>query len=82
MTTEPAAPAPAAPAPATPAPATTASPAPAGPSKYTVVKGDSLWKIAESTYGDGEKWMDISKANSLRNPDVIQIGKELELPAR
>jgi 5'-nucleotidase len=47
-----------------------------------VVKGDSLWKIAESTYGDGEKWMDISKANSLRNPDVIQIGKELELPAR
>ncbi len=90
---KPAAPAPAATAqaPAT-APAATApttveaqgqtTPPAAGPSKYTVVKGDSLWKIAESTYGDGEKWTDISKANSLRNPDIIQVGKELELPAK
>lgn len=90
---KPAAPAPAATAQApAAAPAATApttveaqgqtTPPAAGPSKYTVVKGDSLWKIAESTYGDGEKWTDISKANSLRNPDIIQVGKELELPAK
>jgi 5'-nucleotidase len=88
----PAAPAPAAPAapapntmaaaPVTPAPAAPASPKPAGPTKYMVVKGDSLWKIAEATYGDGEKWTEIAKLNSLRHPNIIQIGAELELPAK
>ncbi len=76
--------APAAPAPnATAAPATApAAPKPAGPTKYKVVKGDSLWKIAEATYGDGEKWTEIAKLNSLRHPNVIQVGAELELPAK
>ncbi len=87
----PAAVAPAPAAPATQAPATAptvvegqgqTTPPAAGPSKYTVVKGDSLWKIAESTYGDGERWTEIAKANSLRHPDLIQVGKELELPAK
>ncbi len=91
-TTAPAAPAPAttaqAPAPtapAAPAPAVPAAPAastPESPTKYTVAKGDSLWKIAEQTYGEGEKWNEISKANKLRNPDLIQVGEELELPAK
>lgn len=82
----PSAPAPApaapAPAPATTAPAPAAATAPAGPTKYTVVKGDSLWKIAEVTYGDGELWTKIAKANPLRNPNIIAIGAELELPAK
>ncbi|MCQ1850497.1 5'-nucleotidase C-terminal domain-containing protein [Neorhizobium galegae] len=89
----PASPAPAAPAapapntmaaaPAKPAPAAApAAPKPAGPTKYTVAKGDSLWKIAEATYGDGEKWTEIAKLNSLRHPNVIQVGAELELPAK
>lgn len=87
----PAAPAPAPAAPAGQAPATAptvvegqgqTTPPAAGPSKYTVVKGDSLWKIAESTYGDGERWTEIAKANSLRHPDLIQVGAELELPAK
>ncbi|WP_105438021.1 5'-nucleotidase C-terminal domain-containing protein [Neorhizobium sp. T25_13] len=85
----PAAPAPAAPAPnsmaaapAKPAPAAPAAPQPAGPTKYTVVKGDSLWDIAESHYGTGEEWTKIAEANKLRRPNHIEIGAELELPAK
>jgi 5'-nucleotidase len=58
------------------------TPPAAGPSTYTVVEGDSLWKIAESTYGDGTRWREISRANDLRNPNLIQVGEELDLPAR
>jgi 5'-nucleotidase len=47
-----------------------------------VVKGDSLWTIAERTYGEGERWTDIAKANKLRRPNLIQVGAELELPAK
>ena len=77
---------PAAPAPsASTAPATAPAPAtstPSGPGKYTVVKGDSLWKIAEAHYGDGEEWTKIAKANTLRHPNHIEVGEELELPAK
>jgi 5'-nucleotidase len=80
-TPAPAAPAPA-PAPAAPAPMQTSAPAaPSGPKTYTVVRGDSLWKIAEATYGKGEEWTKIAGANRLRNPNIIAIGAELQLPA-
>ncbi|MBB4952526.1 5'-nucleotidase [Agrobacterium vitis] len=72
--------APTATAPATPAPAAPA--ASAQPTRYTVVKGDSLWKIAEATYGDGEAWTKIAAANTLRHPNHIEIGEELTLPAK
>ena len=76
------APAPAAtpaPAPAATAPAATA---PAAVSKYVVEKGDSLWKIAAEKYGDGALWTRIAKANTLKRPNHIEIGEELELPAQ
>jgi nucleoid-associated protein YgaU len=47
---------------------------------YTVVKGDNLWKIAVRAYGDGYKWVDIAKENSLENPDLIFAGNTLSLP--
>lgn len=47
---------------------------------YTVVRGDNLWKIAESQYGTGYKWTDIAKANRLVNPDIIHAGNVLVLP--
>ncbi|MCZ7909265.1 5'-nucleotidase C-terminal domain-containing protein [Agrobacterium leguminum] len=93
---KPAAPAPAATAPApaaTPAPAAPAATAPAATapaatapaaaaSKYVVEKGDSLWKIAAEKYGDGALWSRIAKANTLKHPNHIEIGEELELPAQ
>ena len=83
-TTTPATPAPAAPAPAAPAPAAgTAAPAGSAASgTYTVVRGDSLWKIAEATYGDGMIWTKIAEANNLRDADHLEVGQELRLPPR
>lgn len=71
----------------TEAPAATTAPAAAeavatAAKKYTVTLGDSLWKIAVATYGDGMLWSKIAEANKLKNPDLIGVGEELELPAK
>ena len=49
-------------------------------SSYVVVKGDSLWNIAVRSYGDGYKWVEIAKANELKNPNLIYPGNILVLP--
>jgi putative chitinase len=49
-------------------------------STYTVVKGDFLWDIAVRAYGDGYKWVEISKVNNLSNPSLIFSGNVLQLP--
>lgn len=48
--------------------------------KYTVVKGDTLWKIATAVYGTGFRWSEIAKANNLSNPNLIFSGNVLTLP--
>ncbi|KJF70557.1 5'-nucleotidase C-terminal domain-containing protein [Agrobacterium arsenijevicii] len=75
------APVPAAPAATAPA-TTTPAAAAAAASKYVVEKGDSLWKIAAEKYGDGALWTRIAKANTLKHPNHIEIGEELEVPAQ
>jgi len=47
---------------------------------YTVIRGDSLWKIAVRAYGDGYKWVEIAKTNKLVNPGIIHPGNVLVLP--
>ena len=32
--------------------------------EYTVLRGDTLWEIAEAVYGDGTQWTRILEANS------------------
>lgn len=49
--------------------------------EYTVVRGDNLWDIAVSVYGDGYRWTDIAEANDLANPSVIHAGNVLTIPA-
>jgi nucleoid-associated protein YgaU len=50
--------------------------------KHVVMKGESLWKIAEHYYGDGKKWPDIHNANKdiIKDPDHIEPGWELNIP--
>ena len=49
---------------------------------HEVVSGDSLWKIAQKYYGDGNLYMDIFKANQdlLTDPDKIKVGQKLRIP--
>jgi LysM repeat protein len=48
---------------------------------YTVVGGDSLSKIAKHFYGDASQYQKIADANGIDDPNSIQIGQELTIPA-
>lgn len=49
---------------------------------YTIKKGDCLWSIAKSVYGDGSRYMDIYNANKdkISNPRLINVGVVLTIP--
>jgi nucleoid-associated protein YgaU len=61
-------------------PAATAKPG----NVYVVKEGDSLWKIAASQLGDGNRYKDIVKLNSdvLSSEDDIAVGMQLKMPAK
>jgi len=50
------------------------------PVTHTVAVGESLWSIALKYYNSGYNWVDIQKANSLANANVIRVGQELTIP--
>jgi nucleoid-associated protein YgaU len=47
-----------------------------------VKKGESLWKIAEQYYGDGNLYKKIFEANQdiLSDPNLIKVGQKLRIP--
>lgn len=47
---------------------------------YTVVSGDSLWKIAQGQLGAGNRYMEIASLNNISNPNKIYPGQVLTLP--
>jgi nucleoid-associated protein YgaU len=59
-----------------------ATPAPEA-TYHTVVKGDTLSKIAKTVYGDAMKYPVIFEANKpmLKDPDLIYPGQVLRIPA-
>lgn len=54
---------------------------PVGTETYIVKKGDSFWSIAQAWYGDGTKMDLILAANPNVNPQRLQIGQKLSMPA-
>lgn len=55
---------------------------PAEGPQYTVVRGDSLSKIARKLLGDGNRWPEIYELNKniINDPNLIYPGQELKLP--
>ena len=49
---------------------------------HVVKKGESLWKIAEQYYGDGNLYKKIFEANQdiLSDPNLIKVGQKLRIP--
>ncbi|MBE2893549.1 peptidoglycan-binding protein LysM [Spirabiliibacterium falconis] len=49
---------------------------------YVIQKGDTLWKIAERTYGNGAKYTAIVEANKevIKDADKIFPGQKIRLP--
>ncbi len=56
---------------------------PAKNGSYTVVNGDSLWKIAKQLLGDGNRWQEIYNLNrdKVSNPNLIHPGQVLAIPS-
>lgn len=48
---------------------------------YTVVRGDSLWKISTSKLGSGYKWTQLWNLNrsTIVNPNKLEVGMKLRL---
>lgn len=53
-----------------------------GSNEYIVVKGDSLWKIAQKTLGHGALWNVLYEANKsiIKDPHWIYVGQRLMIP--
>lgn len=65
-----------------PAPAYTAPAAPvqsAGGS-YTVKKGDTLYSIAKTRYGNGNQYSKIVNANPGLDPSKLKVGQTITIP--
>lgn len=54
--------------------------APVPADTYKVKAGDSLWSIAVSQLGDGNRWSEIQALNAIKNPNVITVGQTLRIP--
>jgi LysM repeat protein len=52
------------------------------PSTYTMVAGDTLWKVAQTQLGNGARWPEIQRLNGITDAEIkrLPVGKVLKLP--
>lgn len=48
--------------------------------KYKIKRGDTLMKIAHKFYKDSSKWRKIAKANKIKNPRKLKVGRIITIP--
>lgn len=48
---------------------------------YTVVKNDTLWKLAIKYLGRGDRYPEIKKLNNLKS-DILYVGQKLKIPKK
>ena len=51
-----------------------------GEQTHTIQSGDSLSKLAQLFYGNGNKYPKIAEANNLADPNNVPIGTTLVIP--
>ena len=49
-------------------------------STYTVKSGDTLYSIAKSKLGSGDKYQYLATYNGISNPNLIYVGQVLKIP--
>jgi len=48
---------------------------------HVVKSGDNLSNISKTFYGNPNEYTKIAQANNISNPDRIQAGQQLKIPA-
>lgn len=51
------------------------------PTEHTIQEGEDLWNISEQYYNNGYNWIAIAEANNINNPDQIEEGDVITIPA-
>lgn len=54
------------------------------PATYSLVAGDSLWKVAKKFLGDGARYREIANLNGIKDSQFrkLPIGLKIKLPAK
>ena len=54
------------------------------PETYTLASGDTLWGVAKKYLGDGARWSEIQRLNSIPDAKVrsLLVGMKLKLPVQ
>lgn len=52
------------------------------PATYTLVPGDSLWKVAQKLLGDGNRWREIQRLNRIPDAQLkkLPVGMVIRIP--
>jgi 5'-nucleotidase len=55
--------------------------APSGGKTYIVKRGDTLWGLAQRTYGDGKQYRKILAANPNIKGEQLNVGQKIVIPS-